>query len=80
MGSSVKAYQFGNYILVQFYDNARGSELSCPSCGWEGEVRVERNASQKDEISDLNCPCCELPLGALQCLTATAQVNTSLLS
>lgn len=59
--STVKAYEFGNSIVVKYYDTGDAGTVSCPLCHWLGPLEIAAR-KQPPGSSEFRCPDCNTKL------------------
>ena len=70
---TVKAYEYGNSIVVKYYDTGEASTLSCPLCHWFGTLDQSTLPSGNDatgSYAEFHCPDCKTKLASVSPTTA----------
>lgn len=62
---TVRAYEYGNTIIVKYYDTTGASNsLACPLCHWIGPLELS-GAELYQGFSEFRCPDCNTKLARL---------------
>lgn len=62
---TVRAYEYGNTIVVKYYDTTGSiNTLNCPLCHWMGVLTIG-NIEQRSGFAEFRCPDCDTRLARL---------------